>query len=256
MGEAGSIVDWSKLYVRVDANQQNTLTQQVSPIADVSNVGGWTRTPSTGTLFSAIDEVGFDDTDFISGPAQVAGQSYPVRFRMANTIVPPTFRVAHAVEIRLRRSVGGGIDPQLTVKVYGVKATGSANSTRKELLFETGTVTGSTVFVTQVLPIPEATAKTFGAYKNLEIELVQFFGATGSQLQIATLHFLADTDAQMELTSFRYEYPPAAGSSERRGDFVRIYPGTKTKLYQIDENRVWTDVSKVALYGQGTALPH
>lgn len=103
--EAASIIDYTQLFVKLSTVTLNGSEQKVRPIADIL-VGSWkTHTGSSTNLFSAIDEVSVNDSDYITSGVLAPGTQVISKFKLTKPIDPiATENLEEILRFRSRKS--------------------------------------------------------------------------------------------------------------------------------------------------------
>lgn len=85
------------------------------PSADTNNDGAWVEDDGTATsIFDQIDEVSFDDADYIKSPIAPVNDVYTTKL---STLEDPVSSSGHTVRVRHRKDAAGGATINLTVQL-------------------------------------------------------------------------------------------------------------------------------------------
>ncbi len=91
------------------------MAQFARPDADTYNADGWTEDDGTGSpIFDQIDEVSFDDADYIRSPLTPTSDVYVCHL---SNVIDPVSSVNHIVRYRYGKDAAGGDQIDLTIQL-------------------------------------------------------------------------------------------------------------------------------------------
>jgi len=144
------------------------MPQFLRPIQDVANPGNWTtHTGGTTNLYTAIDEVTADDTDYIQSPASPSNAVYVTKLSSA---VDPNSSTGHI--IRMRTSVD--VDNQQAITITQQLRQGYVNETTQGTLIDSQTRSNitSTTWTTSQYTLTATEADAITDYTNLYFRFI------------------------------------------------------------------------------------
>lgn len=143
------------------------MPQYARPSADVANPGNWTtHTGGTTNLYTAIDEVTPDHTDFIQSPLSPSSAVYVVKL---SSVVNPNTTSGHILRFSYSASENNQQTIQLTVQLRQ----GYVNESNQGTLIAQRVVTSnSTSFVTDVYTLSSSEAGAITNYGDLYLRMV------------------------------------------------------------------------------------
>ena len=81
-GEAGTITDYTDLYIQLEASVTGS-SQTDSPASDDYNSGWTTNSGGSSNIYQAIDESSYSDADYVQSPVMAAGESKTYRTKLS-----------------------------------------------------------------------------------------------------------------------------------------------------------------------------
>jgi len=148
------------------------MAQISRPVADGVTTGWATHTGATSNLYTAVDDVSTDDTDYIASAA--APSNSTLRLQLDSGLTDPVASGGHIVSARMAKSASGGGTIAATLKLYqgGTSTLGSGtliatiNSADVPAL---GDITSS--FTTYTYTLADAEADAITDYTDLWLEI-------------------------------------------------------------------------------------
>ena len=142
------------------------MPQFARPSADTT-VGNWqTHTGGTTNLYTTIDEVTPDDTDYIKSPLAPSNAAYVTKL---SSVEDPQSSTGHILRYRYSKNAAGGAQIDLTVQLRQ----GYVNETTQGTLIAQVVLTNiSETFTTGTYTLSAAEADSITNYADLYVRIV------------------------------------------------------------------------------------
>ena len=262
--EADAITDYTALRLTFEASYPTATTatvfQSARPDADTANNGWLTSGGSGSNLYGEIDETSPNDADYVIGSG---GLLLDLAELTLSDVTDPGVDTDHALVVRAKAATSGN---SLIVKLY------SSGSLVKTVDFGAGApgvgpLTSS--FQTFTVSLTEGEAALITSYEALSVSLTAYGSDNGLNVQVSYLELKVPELRKVRITRAYLALPSAARAefswfelsipdpmSTFESDRVKLYAGSQDRLWLVNSNAVWEDVSRAALYAQGTDVPH